>query len=220
VVLFGEDEKEEPETEEEVRIPVETTSARVSPGLQWAQVTRLAREYIRFLLVRRVQLPLAAVLVFAVFTAFLIPKNMALISGSLRRTDSKEVAKAPSPTPSPEPYFWDDFNRPEFIEPVADIAITVLNGGAEKGAAASVSALLTDRGFVNVTVGNADRFDYTDATVFFHPQDKAQASVVKSAVREMYPLVSEAPAEATASGITVILGEKSEAPAPAENEIF
>lgn len=221
VVLFGEDEKEEPEIVEEVRTSGETPSARVSPGLQWAQITRLARAYIRLLLVRRVQLPLAAVLVFAVFTAFLIPKNTALISGSLRRTEFKEAAKAPSPTPSPEPFFWDDFNRPEYIEPSGDIQILILNGGAEQGMAASISALLKEKGFANVTPGNAERYDYTGATVYFHPQDKAQASVVKSIIAKLYPLVLDAPAEATASGITVILGEKKEAPAsPSENEIF
>lgn len=168
------------------------------------------RRVIRPFLLHRVQLPLAYVLLFALFTLFLIPKNVATLSNALRRPETQSASGTAELVAPPEPFFWDDLNQFVDIPPSATIEISVLNGGAELGQAATFSAILREAGFTQVSVGNAQRFDYTNAQISFHPEDKPQATLIKRLLQTIYPLVVELPADASASGITVILGINEE----------
>jgi len=181
------------------------------PNVHWRSVMAYARRMARPFLLHRVELPLAYVLLFVVFTALLIPKNVTLLSNALRRQPETQSASGTAELmPPAEPFFWDDMNQFVDIPPSATIEISVLNGGAEQGQAATFSAILKEAGFTQVNVGNADRYDYTDARISFHPEDKPQAVVVKRLLEDTYSMIIEIPADASASGITVILGINEE----------
>lgn len=196
VVLTGKDE----EIKEVPEIPAETRET--------VPFSHYLKRAMRPLLVRRVELPLAYVLVFAVFTAFLIPNHVATIANALRRPAPVPLAETPELISTAEPFFWDDMNEFVSIRPSDDLRISVLNGGGDLGAAATFSAVLADYGFGNVTAGNAQGFDYTNAQIRFKEADKPQANIIKQLLKRDYPVVVELPQESTTSGITVILGKK------------
>jgi len=174
-----------------------------SQGQDFAILRRIVRQILTY----RVQLPLAYILLLVVMTGFLIPENIALLVRAVSRP-------APAPTetaqlePSAEPFFWDDVNQFVPVRPSENLQISILNGGAESSAAASFSALLRDNGFGSVVTGNADRDDYTNAQIRFFEADKPQANIIKRLLQNEYPMIMELPADATSSGITVILGTK------------
>lgn len=198
VVLTGRDDEKFGE------IPAETQNTHIHKQKTFTFIKRVARLF----LLRRVELPIAYVLLFAVITAFLIPKNISILANALRRPAPVPEAESQESTNSDEPFFWDDMNEFVPIPPSKNLPISVLNGGSERGAAASFSTQLIDNGFDRVTVGNADRYDYTNAQIRFAEADKPQANIIKRLLLTSYPLVLELPAESTAGGITVILGAK------------
>lgn len=203
-ILTAKDEEEIEETQGlEEKIPEKTI-----PTVHLKNIFTFLRHTLRLGLQQKVRLPLPYVLFFLIFTAILLPKNFSLILDRINNPNTKNSLPESSPQPTEMPYFWDDFNFPGYIEPSKEIAITILNGGGEKGQAASFSATLKENGFTRVTVGNADKYDYEDARIIFKPDDKAQASLIKSYLKEIYSLILETPAEATQSGITVILGSQ------------
>jgi len=204
VTLTGGDEEAE-EFEEE---PQGHREYNGMPVIRWSKVLRILKHIVRPFLLYRVKLPLAYVLLFALCTAFLIPKNITTLANALRRPASPTVPGTPELTPATEPFFWDDMNQWNNFSPSGDIHISVLNGGSDQGSAASVSATLRDAGFTNVTAGDAQHHDYTNAAIFFRPEDKPQSSIIKRLLQQEYPLILELPADATASGITVLLGTK------------
>lgn len=213
LVTLSEDEREPEEFDD---VPTEERRS-VTQHVSWQQALGTLRRALRPVLLRRVELPFAYVLLFVLFTAFLIPKNMTLITNSLRLPAPAQIAQTPEPLSDTAPFYWDDLNEFVQIPPSEKLHIWVLNGGGERGTAATFSAVLKDNGFGNVETGNADRYDYTNAQIRFAETGKPQAMIIKHLLREMYPLVLELPAEATSSGITVILGAKDtsgETPAP------
>ena len=107
------------------------------------------------------------------------------------------------------PFFWDDMNNINYLA-ISGIPITLLNGGAEEGSAASYSAELRARGFTNITTGNADKYDYTNAQIRFKIENKPEANVIKQILQEKYPEILELPLDASQSGIVVILGSLKE----------
>lgn len=200
-ILTAKDEEETGETEE-------TIPEKTIPTVHLQNIFTFLRRTFRLGLQQKVRLPLPYVLFFLIFTAFLLPKNFSLLLARINNPNTKNSLPESSPQPTEMPYFWDDFNFPGYIEPSKEIVITILNGGGEKGQAASFSATLKENGFTRVTTGNADKYDYENARIIFKPDDKAQASLIKSYLKEIYSLILETPAEATQSGITVILGSQ------------
>lgn len=202
VVLTGRDEEDFGE------IPAETRDNAPLFPFQLQNALTFIKRIARLFLLRRVELPLAYVLLFAVVTAFLIPKNVNMLANALRRPTPAPVAESQESTSTVEPFFWDDMNQFVPIPPSIDLPISILNGGGDRGAASTFSAVLKDNGFARVTVGNADRYDYTNAQIRFAEADKPQANIIKRLLLTEYPLVFEMPAEASDSGVTVILGIK------------
>lgn len=202
VTLFGKDEEPAEEMTEEPSIRREYHGA---PAIRWSEVWIKVKQAVRPLFLHRVQIPFVYVLLFVIVTAVLIPKNITRLSTALSRPPMP-AGVVPTPTPEMPPFFWDDMNLMNDFAPSGEIHIAVQNGGGQKGVAASVSAILREAGFTNITAGNANRYDYINALILFHPEDKPQASVVKRYLEEEYSIVLEAPADASASGITVILG--------------
>jgi len=206
VTLFGGEEPTE-EFKEELQSQPEYNRA---PAIRWSKVLMIMKRIVRPFLLYRVKLPLAYVLLFALVTAFLIPKNITTLANALRRPAPAPSTETAQLMPASEPFFWDDVNQFVPIPPSNTLLISVLNGGGVGGAAASFSALLRDYGFGRVVAGNADRYDYTNAQIRFAEADKPQANIIKQLLLNEYPLILELPADATASGITVILGTKEE----------
>lgn len=211
--------KDEEETEE-IQETGETMLEKTIPALHLQNVFTFLRHSFRPLLQQKVRLPLPYVLFFLIFTALLIPKNFSLVLNRINNPDTKNSSSEPSPTPAFEPYYWDDNNNPANIEPSKDMVIKVLNGGGEKGMAASFSATLKKNGFNSVTASNADKYDYEDALIIFQPEDKEQASLIGSYLQNIYPLILETPAEASQSGIVVILGAQTKNAGGIQSENF
>lgn len=108
----------------------------------------------------------------------------------------------PSPTPTPSP-------SPKPSVKTISLPIIILNGGAEKGTAASMSATLKERGFSNVSTGNADKYDYEQATIKYREEDlkiaEQLAEILKS---EQYNSVTKTAIATTVAEIRVIIGKK------------
>lgn len=206
VVLLGKDEEIEDEPVQQsnwdnLQEPVKRIGRPEWVG--W--IRRMGRRFLTY----RVRLPLVYVLAFVILTAIFLPQNVMRLAERLGRplTQPQPTETVPE-SPLPSPYFWDDLNNPEALTIDPDILIRILNGGAEKGAAASASAILKTNGYAQVSVGNAEHYDYTNVVMMFRAEDKAQASVIKKLLSTLYTTIIETPAEASASGITVILGAK------------
>lgn len=163
----------------------------------------------RIFLQQKVQLPIFYVLFFLIFSAFLIPKNFSILLNHIKKPVIVNLPQEPSPPPVTS-FFWDDYNNPENIEPSKDIIIKVLNGGGESGLAKSFSSTLKENGFNQVSASNADNYNYIDALIIFKPEDKAQASLIGSYLKEIYPLIMQTPAEETQNGIVIILGKQTQ----------
>lgn len=207
VVLTGIDE----EPEKLAEIPEEISESRSFPHVRWQKVWQNLTYLMRPFFIKEVRLPLSYVLIFVLITAFLIPKNIATLADALRRPTPELPVETQELTSTAEPFFWDDMNEFVPIQPSDNLPISVLNGGGDRGAASTFSALLRDNGFGHVTVGNADRYNYTNAQIRFAETDKPQANIIKQLLLKEYSMVLELPAEATFSGITVILGTKEKA---------
>lgn len=206
LITLSEDERE---PEEFDAVPIDERRS-VPKHISRQHAFVILRRTLRPVFLRHVEIPFVYVLVFTLFTAMLIPKNMTLITNALRRPMPAQTAQTPEPLSDTAPFYWDDLNEFVRIPPSEELHIWVLNGGGQLGAAATFSAVLKDNGFGNVETGNADRYNYTNAQIRFAEADKPQATIIKHLLRELYPIVLELPADATQSGITVILGVNEE----------
>lgn len=114
------------------------------------------------------------------------------------------VQSSPSPKPSPT-----QSPSPKPSVKTTSLPIIILNGGAEKGTAASMSAILKERGFSNVSTGNADNYDYEQATIKYREEDlklaEQLAEILKS---EQYSSVTKTAIATTTAEIRVIIGKK------------
>ena len=126
----------------------------------------------------------------------------------------KKAAKlTPTPTPSvrviPTPIsLIATQSATPTITAKIDLLVRVLNGGAEKGAAASISALLKANNFTNVIADNAERYDYTGATIQYRKADQSLADKIESIIKKEYVSVSKVPVSTTTAEILLIVGKK------------
>jgi len=91
------------------------------------------------------------------------------------------------------------------------LAVTVLNGGAPKGSAATLVSLLKADGFAKAVTGNSVG-DYSGLVVYRAEGSDSAAEAVRKALSAKYPSVSVKPAdpknsETTKSAIVVIFGK-------------
>ncbi|NTW30293.1 MAG: LytR C-terminal domain-containing protein [Candidatus Moranbacteria bacterium] len=91
------------------------------------------------------------------------------------------------------------------------LEISVLNGGAVKGAAGTVAGLLVKAGFTKAVAGNADG-NYSGVTVY-HTDNEAAATAVKSSLDSTYKVIRIVAAdmskpETKTAPVTVILGKE------------
>lgn len=123
-----------------------------------------------------------------------------------------EVADSQTPTEIP-PAQNDPTTQPndETMKQAKAIAIKVLNGGAAKGSAGTVAAVLQKEGFTSVSVGNT-LADFTGVTVYFASGLESAAGVVRTVLMSSYPKAEIKPVvttnkETTAAPLTIILGK-------------
>lgn len=111
-------------------------------------------------------------------------------TGSLKFEKPVEEPKvtpteSPSPTPTPA-----EFDR-------AELSVQVLNGSGVSGAAGSMETYLTDLGYENIEVGNADNSDYQDITIQIKEEFEDLAELIDEdlageySVNEDYELLDE-----------------------------
>jgi len=200
VILSGDDEEQDEYQEPKLnQVPQRDVDMLLS-----------VRRNLKHLLLLRVRIPIVYLFLVVVALAVFVPKNILLLSRSIRSVpaESSKTATVSAEIQQP-PFFWDDMNNINYLA-ISGIPITLLNGGAEEGSAASYSAELRARGFTNITTGNADKYDYTNAQIRFKIENKPEANVIKQILQEKYPEILELPLDASQSGIVVILGALKE----------
>jgi hypothetical protein len=89
--------------------------------------------------------------------------------------------------------------------------ISVLNGGAVKGSAGTITTFLKSEGYTSVTAGNTLK-DYMGVTVYYASGLEKEADVIKMSVIKKYPQVKILPVdtankETSVSQVTIILGK-------------
>ena len=89
-----------------------------------------------------------------------------------------------------------------------DLLVRVLNGGGEKGSAASVAAILKAANFTNVIADNADKYDYKGATIQYRKIDEALANIIESLIKKEYVSIAKVPVSTTTAEILLIVGKK------------
>lgn len=121
--------------------------------------------------------------------------------------NDKVVTKAPSPTPTTEP-------TPTPEEEVVDMSsfkLQVLNGSGVSGEAGRVKDFLTESGFVDFTLGNADSYGYAITEVKLKPDLSGQVwKAIESALNGEYVVVkSDTDLEAESKyDAVIVVGER------------
>lgn len=133
----------------------------------------------------------------------------------------KPVAKNETATPSPSPTSISiktiapttslkPSPTPTATSSAATITllVRVLNGGSEKGSAASVSAMLKNNGFANVKADNADNQDYKGVTINYRKDDLKIAEKIESLLKKDYGTITKTQVATSTAEIVTILGKK------------
>lgn len=87
-------------------------------------------------------------------------------------------------------------------------SVRILNGGAKKGGATDVSSLLKENGFENVSVGNADRYDYQGITIQFRTKNVAAIEKIETALKQEYGVIEKTSVSSSSAEIVIIVGKK------------
>lgn len=178
-----------------------------------------ARKAVQSVMLKRAQVPLVFTLFLILATAVFIPQNIKLVADSLGREKTVEIeneAVEINPEEQINQQYWDDLPwLAQEVSPSSDTLVRVLNGGATAGAAGEFAQTLHDIGFVNVEAGNADNYDYENATIYFKPEDKEQAALIKNVLSNTYEIIFDAPLATTSAQIQVVLGKNEK-----EEELF
>lgn len=90
------------------------------------------------------------------------------------------------------------------------IEVKVMNGGAAKGSAGTLTDALKKAGYTKATFGNTTT-DFTGVTVYYADGKNAEAELLKGDIVKTYPAVKTAPAvstnkDTTLSPLVVVLG--------------
>ncbi|MFP3903646.1 MAG: LCP family protein [Armatimonadota bacterium] len=87
----------------------------------------------------------------------------------------------------------------------SDVQVTVLNGCGRAGIAATAADLLNDRGFNNVKIGNAARFDHTITEIVYYGDTETTATRIARLMD--CGRLTHASADEDQSGVEIIVGE-------------
>lgn len=123
-------------------------------------------------------------------------------SKGILEKDQKQPTSTPKLTITPEKL------SPTPTATPSGILIRVLNGGAEKGAAAKFAEVLKKAGFSPVEPGNADRTNYKNVTLQFRASDKALEEKIVKLLQIEYKTIETKEIATISAQITIILGEK------------
>lgn len=119
-----------------------------------------------------------------------------------------KIAKT-SPTPAPTITIIPTISK----EPnLAEYNIQILNGSAITGAASKLKDALTTEGFKVVSIGNADKNDYTDTVIFAKKEvNSAYLNKLKDKLKKTYSLTDAkiSPVESNETDIIITIGSKS-----------
>jgi len=138
-------------------------------------------------------------------------------SAKASKDKEREATPAPtsklssSPTPStgsassPQAGSGQVTSTPAFT---SSLLIRVLNGGAEKGAAGELAKALTDAGFTNLAVSNADNFNHKNAAIQYRKEDKDEVDKIEELLKKDYKVIEKKEVSTTSAEMTVILGSK------------
>ena len=88
------------------------------------------------------------------------------------------------------------------------IRIAILNGSGITGYAGKIAEILKNDGYKEITSGNADRFDYVDATIFYLEGFKDTAENIQKLLKNEYANFTLKKEDKQDSAIVVILGKK------------
>lgn len=136
------------------------------------------------------------------------------VTGWIPKRTKGEPSPSPSPvtSPSPKPSPTQSSSPSPSPKPsvkTTSLPIIILNGGAEKGTAASMSATLKERGFSNVSTGNADNYNYEQATIKYRQEDLSIADKLAEILKsEQYSSVTKTAIATTTAEIRIIIGKK------------
>lgn len=142
-----------------------------------------------------------------------------LFHGTSEQKRSVSMLHSVTPTLSPSPSVFLTSIAPKrtSLSPTRPVSPTpasysllvrVLNGGAEKGTAASAAAVLRSNGFMNVMADNADRTDYTGNTLRFRAEDSGIADRIETVLLKQFGNITRTPVSTTAAEAVLILGKK------------
>jgi hypothetical protein len=119
---------------------------------------------------------------------------------------ASDTAAAPPPSPTVPPVLSPT--------PAAPARLEILNGTTRASLAQSTASYLQARGASVVSVGNADRADYSESRVHYKPGREASAAALASLLgippSAVVPMSGEA---STAVDISVVLGGSYQTPA-------
>ena len=116
-------------------------------------------------------------------------------------TPTEEATPSGTLTPSPKP-------TSGVVSQAADLNVQVLNGSGTVGAAGETATFLKDKGYKNVTTGNADNFDYTGVTVQIKDSQKKFLATILKDLKEKYTVTTGDPLPSdSASDVNVTVGK-------------
>lgn len=125
------------------------------------------------------------------------------ISPTPARQQILQSNDTPTETPSPTPTGEGTVER-------QDISIQVLNGSGIAGEAGKVADFLKEKGYTEVTTGNADTYDFTDVTIRAGAENKKLAEQIKADLASDYTVVKVETADIKeAVDVVVIIGKSA-----------
>ncbi|OGE10646.1 hypothetical protein A3H87_00735 [Candidatus Curtissbacteria bacterium RIFCSPLOWO2_02_FULL_42_37] len=201
IILLTTKDEEVKEREEEIEIFVKNTFLS-----RKTFVYPIA--FLRLLFFKKVNFPLALILIVFLFTLFSLPKNQdgagkKLNFGEIASFFKSKPAAKKQPVASPTPEIVAEAKK---VTPSTNLMVKVLDGGGSKNVLEEFVETLKNAGFVKVFFGDADNSNYKDAAIKFRAEDKDQADLIKDLLKDKYAAIIEAPSATASAEITIILG--------------
>lgn len=122
-----------------------------------------------------------------------------------QKQQSQQVMSAPRLTVAP--LEEEKLTKPEKTM-LDQTPITLLDGGLGSEKVNTLAHELTAYTMTIKTIGEADRLDYTGATMYFRPDDAAVADYLTSVLQPLYPTMIRLPLPPEAVGIILVAGAK------------
>ncbi len=106
----------------------------------------------------------------------------------LSQKSEQKVVPTPVQQGNPEPSVVAT-PTPEAIDKTA-VSIQVLNGSGKRGAAGTASKVLEEKGYTQVSAGNADTFDYEGLTIAVKKENETLASTLKKDLADDFKTIT------------------------------